>query len=51
MMVAVIAITTLTITGILASTYTVQHANVQNQTSKSFVAAVTNFKEESFICC
>jgi hypothetical protein len=50
MMVAVLAITTSTITGTLASTYIIHQVNEQNKTG-NFVAAVTNSKEESFIWC
>jgi hypothetical protein len=51
MTVDVIAIATSTITGILASTYIIQQANVQNQTRSLLLLLLTNFKEESFTYC
>jgi hypothetical protein len=51
MTVDVIAIDTLTITGILASTYIIQQANVHNHTGSLLLLLLTNFKEESFTYC
>ena len=45
MMVAVLAITTSTITGILASTYIIQQVNVQNKTGNFVVAVTTSVKK------
>lgn len=47
MMIAVIAIATSTITGILASTYIIQQANVQNQTGSLLLLLLTLRKNPS----